>query len=122
MTTFCPKYITFDCHGTLINFQMAEAAHDLYGDASGQAPAMAGTSSGTSRPTSSTRFWAPGSPTPKWSTIALERTCKRNGVAFQDEDAQMVYERVPTWGPHPDVPAGLAKVAKEIPLVILPTR
>jgi 2-haloacid dehalogenase len=26
---------------------------------------------------------------------------------------------VPTWGPHPDVPAGLAKVAKEIPLVIL---
>jgi 2-haloacid dehalogenase len=26
---------------------------------------------------------------------------------------------VPTWGPHPDVPAGLARVAKEIPLVIL---
>jgi len=26
---------------------------------------------------------------------------------------------VPTWGPHPDVPEGLAKVAKEIPLVIL---
>ena len=26
---------------------------------------------------------------------------------------------MPTWGPHPDVPAGLAKVAKEIPLVIL---
>jgi 2-haloacid dehalogenase len=26
---------------------------------------------------------------------------------------------VPTWGPHPDVPEGLARVAKEIPLVIL---
>ena len=26
---------------------------------------------------------------------------------------------MPTWGPHEDVPAGLAKVAKEIPLVIL---
>ena len=24
-----------------------------------------------------------------------------------------------TWGPHPDVPAGLSRVAKEIPLVIL---
>ena len=50
---------------------------------------------------------------------ALERTCKRNGVAFSADDASMVYERVPTWGPHADVPAGLAKVAKEIPLVIL---
>jgi 2-haloacid dehalogenase len=50
---------------------------------------------------------------------ALERACKRNGVTFRAEDATMVYERVPTWGPHPDVPAGLAKVAREIPLVIL---
>ena len=31
MNTFRPKYITFDCHGTLIHFQMAEAAVDLYG-------------------------------------------------------------------------------------------
>ena len=30
-----------------------------------------------------------------------------------------IYDAVPTWGPHADVPAGLAKVAKEIPLVIL---
>ena len=41
---------------------------------------------------------------------ALERACKRNGVVFSAEDASMVYERVPTWGPHADVPAGLAKV------------
>jgi 2-haloacid dehalogenase len=50
---------------------------------------------------------------------AVERTCKRNGVAFRQEDAQRIYDEVPSWGPHPDVPAGLAKVAKEIPLVIL---
>ena len=50
---------------------------------------------------------------------SVERTCKRNSVAFQPEDAQRIYEEVPTWGPHPDVPAGLAKVAQEIPLVIL---
>ena len=36
MTIFRPKYITFDCHGTLINFQMAEAARDLYGDRLGE--------------------------------------------------------------------------------------
>ena len=28
MTIFRPKYISFDCYGTLINFQMAEAARD----------------------------------------------------------------------------------------------
>lgn len=32
MTQFRPKYITFDCYGTLTNFQMAEAAQTLYGD------------------------------------------------------------------------------------------
>jgi 2-haloacid dehalogenase len=31
MGRFRPKYVTFDCHGTLINFQMAEAARDLFG-------------------------------------------------------------------------------------------
>ncbi len=50
---------------------------------------------------------------------ALERTCRANGVPFRPEDAIRVYEEVPSWGPHPDVPAGLAKVAQEIPLVIL---
>jgi FMN phosphatase YigB (HAD superfamily) len=29
--SFRPKYITFDCYGTLIHFQMVEAARDLYG-------------------------------------------------------------------------------------------
>jgi 2-haloacid dehalogenase len=50
---------------------------------------------------------------------ALERTCKRWNIAFRPEEALAIYEAVPTWGPHADVPAGLAKVAAEIPLVIL---
>ena len=31
MPTFRPKYITFDCYGTLINFDMAGAARRVYG-------------------------------------------------------------------------------------------
>ena len=31
MDRFRPKYVTFDCRGRLINFQMAEAARDLFG-------------------------------------------------------------------------------------------
>lgn len=117
MATFRPKYVTFDCYGTLTNFQMAEAARDLYGDALDE----------TRMQTFIRNFAAYrldeilGDWKPYADVVhnALERSCKANGVTFRDEAAKMVYERVPTWGPHPDVPAGLAKVAKEIPLVIL---
>ncbi|TIL81169.1 MAG: haloacid dehalogenase type II, partial [Mesorhizobium sp.] len=32
MSTFRPKYITFDCYGTLTNFDMAGAARRVYGE------------------------------------------------------------------------------------------
>jgi 2-haloacid dehalogenase len=50
---------------------------------------------------------------------ALQRTCAKHGLPFDQDVADEIYARVPTWGPHPDVAAGLAKVAKHIPLVIL---
>jgi 2-haloacid dehalogenase len=117
MTQFRPKYITFDCYGTLTNFQMAEAARDLYGEQLDE-PRMQQfiKNFAAYRLDEILGDWKP------YNEVvhnAIERTCRKNGVTFRDEDARMVYEWVPTWGPHPDVPAGLAKVAKEIPLVIL---
>ena len=117
MSCFRPKYVTFDCYGTLTNFEMAEAARDLYGAMLSDA-AMA----------EFIRVFAAyrldevlGAWKPYAEVIhnSLERSCKKTGVAFAAEDADMIYRRVPTWGPHPDVPAGLAKVARDIPLVIL---
>ena len=117
MAALRPKYITFDCYGTLINFEMAEAARDLYGKQLDEAPMQAFIADFSAfRMDEILGDWKP------YNEVihnALERACKRNGVTFRAEDAAMVYELVPTWGPHPDVPAGLAKVAKEIPLVIL---
>ena len=115
--TFRPKFVTFDCYGTLTNFDMAGAARRVYG-AELSEPAM----------TAFIKHFAAyrldevlGDWKPYAEVVhnAVERTCKRNGIAFRPEDAQRIYEEVPTWGPHPDVPAGLAEVAKEIPLVIL---
>ncbi|WP_332688174.1 haloacid dehalogenase type II [Devosia sp.] len=117
MSRFRPKYVTFDCYGTLINFQMAEAATDLYAhllDAPGMNEFIRNFSA--YRLDEVMQAWKP------YAEVvhnALERTCRRNNVPFRPEDAQIVYNRVPTWGPHLDVPAGLAKLAKEIPLVIL---
>ena len=31
MSHLRPKYVTFDCYGTLTRFQMGESARDLYG-------------------------------------------------------------------------------------------
>jgi 2-haloacid dehalogenase len=117
MTSFRPRYITFDCYGTLTNFQMAEAAREIYGPALDE-PSMAKFSKNFAayRLDEILGAWKP------YAEVvhnAVERTCRKNGVLFRPEDARAIYERVPSWGPHPDVPAGLAKVAKEIPLVIL---
>ena len=117
MDRFRPKYVTFDTHGTLINFQMAEASRDLYGHLL-DVPRM----DEFIRNFQGYRFdevmqdWKP------YADVvhnALERACRRNGLAFRAEDALMIYDRIPTWGPHADVPAGLAKLAKKIPLVTI---
>lgn len=117
MTAPRPKYVTFDCYGTLTRFQMVEMTREFFADRVAAADL----------PTFITDFkcyrldevlgaWKP------YAEIihnALERTCKRWNVSFRPEEALAIYEAVPTWGPHADVPAGLAKVAERIPLVIL---
>jgi len=117
MAPFRPKYITFDCYGTLINFEMAEAARDIFAAQLDEARMQKFIKNFAAyRMDEILGDWKP------YADVvhnAVERTCRANGVSFRAEDAKTIYERVPTWGPHPDVPAGLAKVAKEIPLVIL---
>jgi 2-haloacid dehalogenase len=115
--TFRPKFVTFDCYGTLTNFDMAGATRRIYGETLDE-----DTLANLIRNFAALRMdeilgaWKPYA---EVVAGALERACKLNGVTFKEEDALRIYEEVPTWGPHPDVPEGLAKVAKEIPLVIL---
>lgn len=117
MSTFRPKYVTFDCYGTLTNFDMAGAARRVYGERlSPEVMTQFIKNFAAYRLDEVLGAWKP------FIDVvfnAVERACKRNGVAFRPEDAQRIYDEVPTWGPHADVPAGLAKVAHEIPLVIL---
>lgn len=117
MSATTPKYITFDCYGTLTFFQMSEAASAIYGATlSPEAMAIFNRNFAAYRLDEIMGDWKP------YAEVlhnAVERTCRLNGVAFRPEDARAIYEQVPSWGPHPDVPAGLARVAKEIPLVIL---
>lgn len=117
MAQFRPKYITFDCYGTLTNFQMAEAAEEIYGGQLDAARMQQFIKNFAAyRLDEILGDWKP------YNEVvhnAVERTCRKNNVTFRAEDARKIYEKVPSWGPHADVPAGLAKVAKEFPLVIL---
>jgi 2-haloacid dehalogenase len=117
MANLRPKFITFDCYGTLIHFQMAPVARTLYADRIEAAAMYA-----FCRDFSAYRLdevlgaWKPYKEVVEGS---LRRTCKKWGIAYRESDTETIYAAVPTWDPHPDVVAPLKRVAEEFPLVIL---
>ncbi|MBN3726158.1 haloacid dehalogenase type II [Burkholderia sp. Ac-20379] len=117
MIDFEPKYITFDCYGTLTNFQMAETARALYG-AQLDAKKM-------DEFVEFFRGFRLDEVLGAWKPFrdvvvnSVRRTCERTGVPFDEATALKIYEAVPTWGPHPDVPEGLSRLASKYKLVIL---
>lgn len=117
MSSFRPKFITFDCYGTLIYFEMAPAARRAYADrlSPEQLDAFCDAFSNY-RLDEVLGAWKPYQDVVR---NAVARTCKLLGIPYDPADAQRIIDEIPSWGPHPDVPAGLAKVAREIPLVIL---
>ncbi|WP_319534360.1 haloacid dehalogenase type II [uncultured Vibrio sp.] len=116
MSTLKPKFITFDCYGTLTNFQMGTMTREIFKDRISP-ERMEAFVQGFSkyRLDEVMGEWQPYDQVLK---SALERTCKRWGIAYNDAEGQSYYDAVPTWGPHADVPSGLARLAKEFPLVI----
>ena len=114
---FKPKYISFDCYGTLVAFGMAPMTRTMYAD---RVPA--------DRMDAFVKDFAAyrldevmGDWKPYEDVIvnAIRRTCKKWKVEYRGEEGRAFYQAVPSWGPHPDVPAGLARLAKAYPLVIL---
>jgi len=117
MALFKPKFITFDCYGTLIRFDMAGAAQRCFSDRVDPDAMLAFTTDFSSyRLDEVLGAWKP-----YYDVVsnALQRTCKKWGVRWDKADSAFIYTDCASWGPHPDVPAGLAKVAKEFPLVLL---
>ncbi|MEO5665233.1 MAG: haloacid dehalogenase type II [Nocardioides sp.] len=117
MIEFEPKYITFDCYGTLTAFGMSAVTRELVADrvAAEQVEdflddfeAFRGDE-------------VLGAYKPYHQVIndSLARAAKLWDIEHRDSDGQAIYESVPSWGPHPDVPEPLAALAERYPLVIL---
>ena len=117
MTHPRPCYITFDCYGTLTNFQMGPLAREHF---AGRVPPER--MDAFLRDFSAYRLdevlgaWKPYA---EVLDNAVRRTCAKHGIACREGDGARFSEAVPSWGPHPDVPEPLKRVAKEFPLVIL---
>lgn len=117
MPVITPKFISFDCYGTLIRFDMAPCAREVYADRLSGAALDAFTQYFSAyRLDAVLGAWKPYLEVVR---EALQRACKRSGIAYRDGDAEAHYAAVPTWNPHPDVVEPLKRVAAEIPLVIL---
>ncbi len=111
------QYVSFDCYGTLTNFRVNDVIRPRLSDR-----VLAEQIDAFLADFSAFRFdevlgaWKP------YSDVihgALERCCNRWSIPFRAEDARAIYEAVPSWGPHADVPEPLAKIADRYPLVIL---
>src|SRR5450631_4024081 len=115
--TFRPKYITFDCYGTLTNFRMSDVAREMYVDRVPAARMDAFLNDFAHyRLDEVMGDWKPYD---QVLESAIRRTCERWKVEYREGEGRKYYDAVPTWGPHADVPEPLSRIAKEIPLVIL---
>jgi 2-haloacid dehalogenase len=114
---FRPRYITFDCYGTLIDFQIHTVTRSLLADRVDPDRMLTFLADFSAyRYDEALGSWKPYAEVIK---TALRRCCQRGRVPYRDADGQQLYDAVPTWGPHPDVSDALATLAREFPLVIL---
>ncbi|CAN7537331.1 haloacid dehalogenase type II [Pseudoduganella sp. LjRoot289] len=112
-----PKFISFDCYGTLINFEMGPIAKHLFEDRvpASRMPAFL----------DSFRAYRLDEVLGEWKPFfdvvenSIQRACKAHGIEYRSSDALALYDAIPAWQPHPNVVEALQAIAPHIPLVIL---
>jgi 2-haloacid dehalogenase len=112
-----PKFVTFDMNGTLIKFSINDAMREVLGD---RLPADV--ADDYLRICKAYRIdECTGAYQPFHQVVAhsMERASRRVGLEYREDDARAVYDRIPTWGPHPGVTEALNRLAEEVPLVII---
>lgn len=117
MPALRPRFITFDCYGTLTWFHISDMTREMFsGRLSGDQLEQFVRDFTGYRLDEVLGAWKPYDQVIR---NALRRTCRRHGLDYVEEEGQRIYDAVPSWGPHPDVPEALRRIAKEYPLVIL---
>jgi 2-haloacid dehalogenase len=112
-----PRYISFDCYGTLIKFEMDSTIARVFGDRLPADVLAAFCASAEAY-----RFdEVLGEYKPYRQVIrdATRRAARRHRVEYRDADGDQLYDAIGSWGPQPGVAAALNVLAAHWPLVIL---
>jgi 2-haloacid dehalogenase len=112
-----PKYITFDCYGTLIDFQLTKATKEILGDL------VAGTDLSRFLVVfRDIRYFECLAPFQLYSDL-LRTSFKKSmdvcGLRYKNSYGDQLVAAVPTWGPFPDTKPILDRLAKHCKLVII---
>jgi 2-haloacid dehalogenase len=114
---FRPKYVSFDCYGTLIYFEIASTTRQLLGDRLHGAEVDQ-----FLRQFSKYRYDQVCGDYYAYQQVlhdAYARTCRKWGLHVNKDAGEQLAAAVLTWGPHDDVPAPLKRMGDNYPLVIL---
>jgi 2-haloacid dehalogenase len=112
-----PKYVSFDCYGTLIYFEITSTTLRLLGGrlSEDQIPTFLRQFSKYRYDQVCGSFYA-------YEQVlhdAYARTCAKWGLEVNEDAGQQLAAAVLTWEPHDDVVAPLKKLGDNFPLVIL---
>lgn len=113
-----PKFLTFDCYGTLVNFQLSKATLAMLGPRANQIENM----DQFLNDFSNLRFEEVLGKYKSYRDVlsnSLKLAMTRYGLEYRDEDGEAIVAAVPTFGPFPDVPPVLDRLRQHFKLVIL---
>lgn len=112
-----PTYITFDCYGTLVDFDLTQATLGVLGDRIHDINTEAFFTD-----FAELRYLAVlGDYVPYRDVLrnSLAEVMRRYGLAYQPGDGAALIAAVPTFGPFPDVPPVLRQLSEHCRLVII---
>jgi 2-haloacid dehalogenase len=117
VANYRPTYVSFDCYGTLINFEIAATTKALVGDQINEEdwPSFL-------RSFSKYRYDQVLGGYYAYTQVlqdAFDRVCRRWGIDSDLNAGVRFGEAVRSWTPHADVPSPLARMAERYALVIL---
>lgn len=115
--TYTPKFITFDCYGTLTAFNMSSAVRPLLTDRVD--PSDVETFIDHFRTYRADEVIGEFKLYPQVLRDSWQRTCNRWRIQYRSSDVDHILDELGSWGPHPEVPAALQRLAEKYPLVIL---
>ncbi|MFL5758709.1 MAG: haloacid dehalogenase type II [Thermomicrobiales bacterium] len=116
-TVDLPKFITFDCYDTLVEFPIEETTRRMLGDRLAGVP-----EDEFFQEYDELRFQAILAPYRPYHEVlrqTLAEAMRRYGLSYRDEDGETLVAAVPTWGPYPDVPPALDRLRQQCKLAII---